>query len=134
MLTTKESLTIAENDENQEMSTKKGKKPRPRSFQVSMPENYHTYLKILSLIGGTNVSELLRKLAEPYLGFAKDILIERGYTNQWGQVVVDADDILEELEPEIRKYPEKFLKQMAEYEENHKVKFGFINIEKIFVE
>lgn len=132
MLTTEETIHTLENDESQEMSTKKGKKPRPRSFQVSMPEHYHTYLKILSLIGGTNVSELLRSLAEPYLGFAKDVLVERGYTNQWGQVVVDADDILEELEPEIRKDPEKFLKQMAEYEEQHKVKFDFVNVDKMF--
>lgn len=132
MLTAKEILITPENDTVEEMQTKKGKKQKPRSFQVSMPEHYHTYLKILALVGGTNVSELLRSLAEPYLEYAKEILVERGYTNEWKQVVVNTEDILEELKPEIRKNPEKFLKDMTEYGKKHNLNFSFVNIDKMF--
>lgn len=119
--------------ENKEMKLQKGtiQKGR-RSFQVSMPVHYHTTLKILSIIGRTNTSELLRCLLEPYLGLVKNVLIESGYTGQWGQLVTDTDEILESLQKEVANNPEKFLNKMSEYGKENDLKFPFVKVDKMF--
>lgn len=125
---TEKSTINLENEDNKQMSSQK----KIRSFQVSMPEHYHTYIKMLALMSGTNVSELLRHLVDPYVDLIKDVLIERGYTNQWGQIYVAQNEILEELKAEIKKDPEKFLNIMSEYGKERGIKFDFVNITKIY--
>ena len=70
---------------------------RRRSLQVSMSMNIITLTQLMSFIVGMNFSVIIRLLLSEYLNIIKDILIEEGFLNSYGNIFQSLDRTTEQI-------------------------------------
>lgn len=70
---------------------------RRRSLQVSMSMNIITLTQLTSFIVGMNFSVIIRLLLSEYLNIIKDILIEEGFLNSYGNIYQSLERTTEQI-------------------------------------